>query len=137
VAATREGTEAAGTTGTGPAGAESTEVVVGRHVQAFLANDVDALLADYAADALLCTPEGAYRGHAELRAFFERVLPAFPAGATTLDIKQQIVDGDLFYVVWSSASPVADVPTACDVFIVRDGKLAYQCFAGEVIARQP
>ena len=85
----------------GPAGAESTEVVVGRHVQAFLANDVDAIMADYAEDALLCAPEGAFRGHAELRAFFERVLPAFPAGATTLDIKQQIVDGELFYVVWS------------------------------------
>jgi ketosteroid isomerase-like protein len=110
-------------------------VVVGRHVQAFLANDLDALMADFAEDALLCAPEGAFRGHAEIRAFFERVLPAFPAGATTLDVKQQIVDGELFYVVWSSASPVADVPSACDVFVVRDGKLAYQCFAGEVVAK--
>jgi len=130
VAATHEGTET-----TSPTGAESTEVVVGRHVQAFLANDVDAIMADFAADALLCTPEGARRGHGEIRAFFERVLPAFPAGATTLDIKQQVVDGELFYVVWSAASPVADVPAACDVFLVRDGKLVYQCFAGEVIAR--
>jgi ketosteroid isomerase-like protein len=132
--ATRQGTQ---TTGAGPAEAESTEVVVGRHVQAFIANDVDAIMADFAADALLCTPEGPYRGHGEIRTFFERALPAFPAGSTTLDIKQQIVDGELFYVVWSSASPVADVPAACDVFLVRDGKLVYQCFAGEIIARQP
>jgi NAD(P)-dependent dehydrogenase (short-subunit alcohol dehydrogenase family) len=31
-------------------------VVVGRHVQAFLANDLDALMADFAEDALLDAP---------------------------------------------------------------------------------
>jgi ketosteroid isomerase-like protein len=132
VAATREGTD---TAGAAPAGAERTEVVVGRHVQAFLANDLDALMADFAENALLCAPEGAHRGRGAIRAFFERVLPAFPAGTTTLEVKQQIVDGELCYVVWSSSSPVADVSSACDVFIVRDGTLVYQCFAGEVVPR--
>jgi ketosteroid isomerase-like protein len=101
-----------------------------------MANDLDAIVADFAEDGVLGAPEGAYRGLAEIRAFFERALPAFPAGATTVEVKQQIIDGDVCYVVWSSSSPVADGTSACDVFIVRDGKLAYQCFAGEVVPKQ-
>jgi hypothetical protein len=65
------------------------------------------------------------------------VLPGFPPGTTTVDVKQQIVDKELVYIVWSASSTSIDVPLACDVFIVRDGKLIYQCFAGQVLAKSP
>jgi hypothetical protein len=112
---------------------DSTETVVGRHIQAFFGGDIEAIMADFANDALICTPEGAIRGRSAIRAFFEHVLPGFPPGATKVDVKQQIVDGELLYAVWTSSSPKLDVPFACDVFVVRDGKLVYQCFAGQLL----
>ena len=117
--------------------AESTAEVVGRHVQAFVAGDIETLMADFADDALLCTPDGALRGHDAIRGFFEQALPLFPPGSTTMDVRQQIVDGDVFYAVWTASSPAVEVPFAVDVFIVRDGKLAYQCFGGQVHPKQP
>ena len=109
--------------------------MVGRHIQAFLANDLETIMADFAPDALLCTPDGAFRGPEQIRGFFEQVLPLFPPGETTLDVKQQVVDGELCYAAWSASTPKADVPLACDVFIVRNGKLLYQCFGGQVLAK--
>ena len=116
--------------------AEGTAEVVGRHLQAFLAGDIEALMADFADDALLCTPDGALRGHGPIRGFFEWALPLLPPGATTVEVKQQIVDGEVFYVAWSASSPSVAIPFAVDVFIVRDGKLAYQCFGGQVLPKQ-
>ena len=72
--------------------AESTAEVVGRHVQAFFGGDIETVMADFADDALLCTPDGALRGHDAIRGFFEQVLPLFPPGSTTLEVTQQIVD---------------------------------------------
>ena len=119
-----------------PTGAvEDTATVVGRHIQAFLANDVETIMADFAPDALLCTPDGIMRGPEQIRGFFEQVLPLFPTGETTLDVKQQAVDGELFYVAWTASTPKAEVPLGCDVFVVRNGKLIYQCFGGQVLAK--
>ena len=118
------------------AAAESTAEVVGRHVQAFLAGDIESIMADFADDALLCTPDGALRGPGPIRGFFEWALPLLPSDATTVEVKQQIVDGDVFYVAWSASSPAVAIPFAVDVFIVRDGKLAYQCFGGQVLPKQ-
>ena len=118
-------------------GAESTAEVVGRHVQAFFGGDIETVMADFADDALLCTPDGALRGHDAICGFFEQVLPFFPPGSTTLEVTQQIADGDVFYAVWAASSPAVEVPFAVDVFIVRDGKLAYQCFGGQVLPKQP
>ncbi len=115
---------------------DSTEVVVGRHLQAFLAGDVETIMADFAEDALLCTPEGALRGHDQIRGFFTQALPLFPPGATTVNVTRQIVDKELVYVVWTASSPAVEVPSACDVFIVRNGKLVYQCFAGQLVLKQ-
>ncbi len=116
---------------------ESTATVVGRHLQAFLAGDVEAIMQDYADDAVVCTADGALRGHGPIRGFFEQVLPLFPPGSTTLEVTQQIVDGNVFYAVWAASSPAVEVPFAVDVFIVRNGKLAYQCFGGQVHPKQP
>jgi ketosteroid isomerase-like protein len=116
--------------------AESTAEVVGRHLQAFLAGDIEAIMADFAEDALLCTPDGALRGHGPIRGFFEWALPLLPSGATTVEVTQQIVDGDVFYVAWTASSPAVEIPFAVDVFIMRDGKLAYQCFGGQVLPKQ-
>ena len=116
-------------------GGEDTETVVGRHIQAFLANDLETIMADFAPDALLCTPDGALRGPDQIRGFFQQVLPLFPPGETQLDVKQQVVDGELFYVAWSASTPKAEVPLGCDVFIVRNGMLVYQCFGGQVLVK--
>ncbi len=42
--------------------AESTTTVVGRHFQAFLAGDVEAIMQDFGDDAVVCTPDGTLRG---------------------------------------------------------------------------
>jgi len=51
-----------------------TEKTLLRHWQAFGAGDVDAIMADYAKDAVLITPEGTLKGQTQIRSLFTRIL---------------------------------------------------------------
>jgi len=65
--------------------------VVRRHVDAFDAGDLDALLACFAADATWVTGADGFRGHDELRELFAG---AFAALRPRLHVDVLLVDGD-------------------------------------------
>lgn len=114
---------------------EATAAALGRHLQAFGSGDVDAIMRDYAADAVLCTPDATFRGRDQIRAFFDQVMPLFPAAGTTLDLRRQDVNGEMAYVVWSASTPSVDVPLGSDTFVVRGDAIVYQSFAGHVLPK--
>ena len=80
-----------------------TEETLLKHLQAIVSGDVDAIMADYDEDAVLITQEGSLRESAQIRSFFESFTADFPPGSA-LEMSQQIVEGEIAYIVWSGES---------------------------------
>src|SRR2546429_6230169 len=104
------------------AGNEETEKALLRHWQAFGAGDVEAIMADYAEDAVLITPDGPVKGRAEIRSMFVKIFAdMFPANSSSLVLTKQIVEGELAYILWSGSSSLYSAAFATDTFVIRDG----------------
>jgi ubiquinone/menaquinone biosynthesis C-methylase UbiE len=111
-----------------------TEETLNKHIYAFAQGDVEAIMADYAEEALFFTPEGVLRGKAEIRPLFEQLLADFPPGSE-VDISQQLIEGETAYAVWSGESERLNIPFATDTLLIREGKIVVQTFAAQVEAK--
>ena len=111
-----------------------TEEILNSHIYAFSQGDVDALMADYAEEAIFLTPEGLLRGKAAIRQLFKQLLADFPPGSD-VEIAQQIIDEEVAYVVWSGESARLRIPLATDTLLVRDGQIVIQTFAAQIEAK--
>ena len=107
-----------------------------KHLGAFLRNDLDAVVSDYADDAVLVAPDGTHEGPEGIREFFRKLMLQFPAGASTLALDQAAFHGDLVYFTWHGRTPTLEVPFATDTMLLRDGKIAQQTFAGLLQAEE-
>lgn len=106
----------------------ATEAVFNQHLQAILASDLDAIVRDYADDAVLFMPTGTFKGLDQIRAAFAAVLTLFtPEVKAAMTVHHQQADGEFFYLLWSAAPHIT---LACDTFCVRDGKIVMQSFVG-------
>jgi hypothetical protein len=104
----------------------STEGVIHNHFAAARVG-VDAILSDYTDASVLVTPEGTYRGLADLRRFFTALLDGLPAGFfEAFRMNREEIIGDMGYVLWESKPWLL---LATDTFVVRDGKILFQTFA--------
>lgn len=109
---------------------DTTKEVLVRHLEAFGANDLAGIMADYAEEAILVTPDSTYTGQAAIEGLFTGLFPAFPTGETTINLDKMVIDNELAFIVWNGDSPVFDVPFATDTFVIVDGKIQKQTFAG-------
>ncbi len=109
---------------------KQTEETLLKHLQAFGSGDVDAIMADYDETAVFIMPNGPLRGKDEIRLLFESLVADLPPGST-LEVSEQIVEGEIAYLVWSGESEKLKVPFATDTFIVRDGKIVAQTLAAQ------
>ncbi|HEV7824040.1 MAG TPA: nuclear transport factor 2 family protein [Mycobacteriales bacterium] len=104
--------------------ARSPQEIFAHHGRALGEEDLDALLADYAEDAVLLLASGARRGHGELRQFFTDMLAELPHA--TWDLKTTVFEGDALYVEWSAASGGKRVDDGVDTFVFADGLIRLQ-----------
>ncbi|HEV8722434.1 MAG TPA: nuclear transport factor 2 family protein [Candidatus Binatia bacterium] len=110
---------------------EQTEKTLLRHWQAFGDGDVEAIMADYAEDAVLITPDGVLKGSAQIRSLFAQIFAnMFPPDETELNLTKQVVEGKIAYILWSGSSPNYNAPFATDTFVMRDGKIVAQNICG-------
>jgi ketosteroid isomerase-like protein len=104
-----------------------TEAVFLKHLQA-LGQGVDAIMEDYSDDSMLLTPDATFRGVEQIRGFFTAVTPLFtPAFFQAMTVIRQEITDEVAYVVWKS-EPVFGY--ASDTFLIRNGKILVQTFAG-------
>ena len=108
-----------------------TEETLLEHLQAFGSGDVDAIMSDYDEAAVFIKPDGPLRGRAEIRSLFESLLADLPPGSA-LEVSEQIIEGEIAYIVWSGESEKLKIPFATDTFIVRDGKIIAQTLAAQM-----
>jgi len=109
---------------------ESTTAVVNHHLEAFGSNNMEELMADYTDESVLMTPDGNFTGLAEIQGLFEQVVPMFPVEGTEFVMDKMVVDNNMAFVVWHAVTPVVEAELATDTFIIKDGKIFRQTFAG-------
>ena len=110
--------------------------VLDRHLQAFAAHDIDALMEDYGEDAVFVTPGGILQGKQAIRAMFEELVPEFAAPGASLTLERRLARGPLAYTLWSAETPEHSYTFATDTLYVEDGLIRYQTFAADVREKQ-
>lgn len=107
-----------------------TESVLGQHIATLVTRNVEAIVSDYAADAVIFAPNGVFKGTDNIRTFFTGALGMLPKEATdNLKVISQSIDGEFAYVLWSAQPAIA---FAGDSFCVRDGKIVMQSFVTQM-----
>ena len=102
------------------------ETVLEHHLTAFVTNDLNELMRDYADDAEVWTENGIIKGTDAIRSFFAYAFGLFPKGATKLSLRKQLVEGNKAFIMWEAESPAARVPLGVDTFFFRDDKIVFQ-----------
>ena len=87
-------------------------------------------MADYTEESILVTPDKTFRGLEEIRANFVAAFKAFPKDSSTLTLNKNTVSKDIGYIVWSAATPTFQLVYATDTFIIQNGKILRQTYAG-------
>ena len=113
----------------------TTTEIVQHHLQSFGAGDLDGILSDYATSAVLFTPAGTLKGHAAIRALFVAMLEEFGKPGSDFVLRQQHVEGDYAYILWTAQTADNLYELGTDTFYVQDGKIVVQSFAGKITPR--
>jgi ketosteroid isomerase-like protein len=116
--------------------ASTTEEVLQHHVRCFSEGDLEGVVSDYSADAVLFTPNGPLKGLGPIREFFRALIKEFQQPGTTFSMQLQSIDGDYGYALWSAETADNVYEMATDTHVVRDGKIVAQSFAGQITAKR-
>jgi ketosteroid isomerase-like protein len=110
----------------------STKDVLDHHIKCFSEGDLTGILSDYAPGAVLFTPDGPLRGTDAIRPLFQALFAEFGKPGAAVSMKQQSVEGDYAYILWTAETADNVYEVGTDTFVVRDGKIVAQSFAGKI-----
>ena len=110
----------------------TTKDVLGQHLKCFGENDLDGVLADYSSDAVLFTPGSALKGIDAIKPFFRAFLSEFAKPGASFSMREQCVEGDYAYILWTAETADSSYEAATDTFVVRNGKIVAQSFAAKI-----
>ena len=110
----------------------STKEVLDHHLRSFGEHDLRGILSDYAPGAVLFTPEGPLRGVDGINTFFQALLAEFGKPGATFSLKHQSIEGDYGYILWTAETADNEYGLGTDTFVVQDGKIVVQSFAGKI-----
>jgi ketosteroid isomerase-like protein len=112
--------------------AATTQDVLTHHLNSFGDFDIAAIMADYTAESRFFTPNGLLRGSEAIRRFFVRLFEEFAKPGMSFEMLGQEVDGDTAYIVWKAETADNRFELGTDTFIVQNGKIVTQTFAGKI-----
>lgn len=107
-----------------------TQAVLDHHWETFVSNDLEGVMEDYTEESVLITPDATYVGLEEIRQNFINAFKAFPARHSKLTLNQSKVVKDIGYILWEADTPEMNLTYATDSFIIRNGKIIRQTYAG-------
>lgn len=111
---------------------EQTQAVLDHHLAAFGENDMAGIMADYTEESRVFTQDSTFVGLAQIESLFTGLLVNFPTEGTVFEMDKMVVENDLAYIIWHATTPTVDVPFGTDTFIIQDGKIVQQTFAGVI-----
>lgn len=110
----------------------TTAEVLDHHLKGFADRDIEAVLADYAPDAVFLGPDGALRGPNAIRRVFEKFFAEFAKPGVSFTRKQRLIEGEYAHLVWSSETADNSYELASDTFVIRNGSIQLQAFTAKV-----
>jgi ketosteroid isomerase-like protein len=113
----------------------STKDVLDHHLKSFSEGDLAGILSDYAPGAVLFTPNGPLRGAEAMRPLFQALITEFGKPGARFSLGQETIEGDYAYILWTAETADNVYEVATDTFVVRDGKIAVQSFAGKIVPK--
>ena len=108
------------------------EEIFAHHAQALGAEDLDAILTDYADAACIITPSGVTRGKDGIRGLFAGLLQTVPKA--TWGVTPTFVD-DILFLEWTADSAPNSISDGVDTFIFRDGLIRAQTVRFSVVPK--
>ncbi len=114
----------------------STKDVLDHHLSCMMKGDVEGTLSDYATDALVLSPMGPIRGHAAMRPGLQALIAEFVRPGVSLNVKQQCVDGEYAYLVWTAETPDNTYDLGSDTFHIKDGKIVAQSYVFNAVPKK-
>jgi len=113
----------------------STKDILSHHLKAFDQGDLNEVMSDYAPDAILFTKDGPLKGVDTIRPLFEALIAEFGKPGATFNMKQQLVEGDYAYILWTAETADNVYEVATDTFVLREGKIVAQSFTAKVMPK--
>ena len=110
----------------------STKNVLEHHLKCFGEGDLEGILSDYAPSAVMFTAERSVTGIDAIRPLFQEMFAEFGKPGATFTMRQQFVEGDYAYILWSAETADNVYELGTDTFVVRDGKIMAQSFTGKI-----
>ena len=114
---------------------EVTREIVDHHWKTFRDNDLEGTLADYTDESVLITPNRIYKGMKEIRENFVSAFDVFPKNATTMQLNKSVVQRDVGYILWEANGPKVKLSFGTDTFVIKNGKIVSQTYAGVATPR--
>jgi hypothetical protein len=108
------------------------EEIFAHHAEALGAEDLDAIVMDYADDVCVVLPSGVLRGKDAVRDFFASVFQVLPKAQW--GVKTTFVD-DILFLEWTADSAKGSVSDGVDTFVFRDGLIRVQTIRCTIIAK--
>ncbi|HEX9682279.1 MAG TPA: nuclear transport factor 2 family protein [Acidimicrobiales bacterium] len=114
----------------------STEDVLSHHLQAFSAGDAEEAAKDYDDQSVLITQDGQIVGRAAIKeammGFFSGL---FKPGTYEFTLDKTEIAGDVAFITWHADTASHEIPMGTDTLVVRDGRIAAQTFAAQMIPK--
>jgi len=110
----------------------STKDVINHHLKAFGDRDLNGVLSDYAPGVVFFTPNGPLRGPDAIKPLFEALIAEFAKPGASFNMKQQFVENEHAYILWTAETADNVYELGTDTFLVRDGKIVAQSFTGKI-----
>jgi ketosteroid isomerase-like protein len=113
----------------------TTREILDHHLKCLGDGDLQGILADYAQDAVLFTPGGPLKGLDEIKPAFAATLREFGKPGATFTMKHLSVDGEHAYIVWTAETADNVYEMGTDTFVIREGAIVAQSFAGKITSK--
>jgi hypothetical protein len=115
--------------------ARTPQEVFQHHAEALGAEDIDAIVSDYADDAIFMTPDGVLRGKDGVRRAFEKLTSEVPGARW--ELPTQLYEDDILLLEWKATSSESKIEDGIDTFVSATGGSASRpsatpCSAHEV-----
>ena len=67
-----------------------------------------------------------------MRSLFQAMIAEFGKPGAAFSLKQQFIEGDYAYILWTAETADNVYEVGTDTFVVLDGKIVAQSFAGKI-----
>jgi hypothetical protein len=106
--------------------------ILQHHMGSIGAGNVDQIMNDYTEESVILTADGAIRGRAKIRELFENLTTEMLPPGSDFELIQQLIDGEVAYVVWKGESERYKFHLGTDTLFVKHDKIMTQTFAAHV-----